>query len=488
MASWSSLIQARSRIRLVTLAIILVLFPLALFLPPDGNEGAAWAQFIGRFHPLAVHLPIALILLVPVLELAGLDERLSHLRSSASFVLGLATIAAAVAAILGWILGRNGGYSGPLITQHMWGGLFLAIVCWVCWTLRSRDQRPDVPYWAGLVIALGLVSWTGYRGGQIAHGENHLLEYMPGALRSILGIPAETAPAPLDVAANTFYYVKIRPVFASHCVTCHGPEKQRSRLRLDSYASVMHGGKHGAVIKPRDAKGSELLRRVTLPPSDDDFMPKEGKRPLSQDEVKLLELWIAGGASATAAVDSIQGAPAGSPAATAETAEVTFPEIDPAAVAQQRAPIQAAVTELQKRFPTALSYESRGSADLIFNASLLGPKFTDKDLEALAPVAGHIVEADFSRSGITDHAATPIAAMRRLRVLRLNNTKIGDATIQALAPLDQLESLSVFETAVTPAILPVVARLPKLRRFYAGETAISRAAAIPPNLKETIVF
>ncbi len=487
MASWSSLIQARSRIRLVTLAIALILLPLALLLPPNGNEGASLAQFIGRFHLLLIHLPIALILLVPVFELAGLNERLSHLRSSASFVLALATIAATISAVLGWILGRNGGYSGPLITQHMWGGVFLPIACWVCWTLRSRDSRPGLPYWACLIAALGLVSWTGYRGGQVAHGENHLFEYMPGPLRSVLGIPAETQ-APADVAGNTFYYVKIRPIFASHCVTCHGPDKQRSRLRLDSYASLMRGGKHGAVIKAGDAKGSELLRRVTLPPSDDDFMPKEGKRPLSADEVKLVELWIAGGASATAAVDSIQGAPTGSAPAAAEPAEVTFPEMDPAAVAQQRAPIQAAVTELQKRFPTALSYESRGSADLIFNASLLGPKFTDNELEALAPVATHIVEADFSRSAITDHAAPAIAAMRRLRVLRLNNTKVGDATIQALAPLDQLESLSVFGTGVTPAILPVVARLPKLRRFYAGETSISRVATIPPSLKERIVF
>ena len=83
---------------------IFIVFALVVFFPPDGNERAEWAQFIGRFHPLAVHFPIALILLVPILELAGRNNRFSYLRLSVGFVLGLATLSATVAAILGWCL------------------------------------------------------------------------------------------------------------------------------------------------------------------------------------------------------------------------------------------------------------------------------------------------------------------------------------------------------------------------------------------------
>jgi hypothetical protein len=50
---------------------ILALVVLAWRLPPDGNEHAHLFQFLGRFHPLVIHLPIALILLVPVLEWVG---------------------------------------------------------------------------------------------------------------------------------------------------------------------------------------------------------------------------------------------------------------------------------------------------------------------------------------------------------------------------------------------------------------------------------
>ena len=129
MTLWGNRISRQFRLGLLTLAPILIVAVLLLLFPPDGNERADWAQFIGRFHPLAVHFPIALILLVPILELAGLNERFSYLRSSASFVLGLATLGATAAAILGWCLGRSGGYSGTLVTQHMWGGISLATIC-----------------------------------------------------------------------------------------------------------------------------------------------------------------------------------------------------------------------------------------------------------------------------------------------------------------------------------------------------------------------
>src|SRR5262249_39607091 len=141
--------------------------------------------------------------------------------------------------------------------------------------------------------------------------------------------------------------------------------KQKGRLRLDTYESLMRGGKHGLMIKAGNAKGSELLRRVSLPPSDDDAMPPQGKRPLSPNQIKLLELWIAAGASSTLPAGGIKDAPTNE----VPVAEVTFPEIDPAAVTQSRAPLASVVSQLKQRFPGILDYESRGSAYLALDAS-----------------------------------------------------------------------------------------------------------------------
>src|ERR1700728_3693023 len=162
----------KTRLGLLTLAPILVLPALIVFLPPDGLERARPAQFLGRFHPLAVHLPIALVLLAPLLELAGRSRRFPDLRASVDFVLALATVSSIGAAILGWCLARSGGYSGRLVTQHMWGGISVAFVCWLCWMLLGyyRSPRAALVYTLALLVAVGLVSWTGYRGGQLAQG------------------------------------------------------------------------------------------------------------------------------------------------------------------------------------------------------------------------------------------------------------------------------------------------------------------------------
>jgi uncharacterized membrane protein len=479
-------ISFRKRLGLLALGCIVLLFALISFLPPDGMERADWAQFIGRFHLLTLHFPIALILLAPILELAGSNKSFLYLRGSVDFVLGLATFSAIGAAFLGWSLARSGGYSGSLVLQHMWGGVFLATVCWCCWMLhgRSFENRLDWKYTAGLVAAVVLVSWTGYRGGQLSQGENDLTQHMPAVLRDWLGIPEEST-GPTAATSTSFFTVRVEPVFAAHCTSCHGPSKRKSRLRLDTYELLMRGGKGGPVIKPGNAQGSEVFHRVTLPPSDDKFMPAEGKRALSADEVKLVELWITAGASPTLAADAIQGAPTN---AVPAVAEVTFAEIDAKAVAQARAPLAAIVAQLQKRFPDALQYESRDSADLVMNASLIGSKFGDDDLQALQPVAGKIVAADFSGTGLTDRSAAAIAAMKRLRALRLMHTKITDATVAVLANLDQLETLNVFGDAVTPAALQLLARLPKLQHLFAGETKIPVDVPVSAAMRGKLSF
>ena len=49
------------------LLVVLILLAAVLGAPPDGVERGEFSQFVGRFHPLAVHLPIALLMLVVVL-------------------------------------------------------------------------------------------------------------------------------------------------------------------------------------------------------------------------------------------------------------------------------------------------------------------------------------------------------------------------------------------------------------------------------------
>jgi len=471
----------------VSLLLLLVLTALLLLASPDGIERASWLQFVGRFHPLSVHFPIALLVLVPVFEILGRKRNLPFLLASVDVLLVLGTGGAIAAAALGWCLARAGGYSGPLVRQHMLGGMLVAVASWLCWWLRPRtgSSAPARIYAALLLASVGLVSFTGYRGGQLAHGANHLTEFMPSPLRRWLG-PAGLVRGAEPVRENpsTFYGARIQPLFEGHCVTCHGQNKHKAGLRLDSYAAAMRGGKHGPVIKPGDLKGSELFHRITLAPTDDDFMPADNKRPLSISEVKLIEAWISGGASRTLAAGAITDTPASHTTA----AEVIFPEGDPDAIAKERESFATILSQVQLRLPNIVEYQSRNSAYVVVNASWRGSKFGDNDVAALAALGPRIVAADFSGTAITDRSARDIAAMKKLRRLRLAHTAITDSTIKELASLDQLESLSIFDTRVTELSLPMFAGLAKLQNVYAGETKIPHGAAVPAQIKDKLVF
>jgi uncharacterized membrane protein len=281
---------------------------LTRILPPDGDSHGHITQFFGRFHPLIIHIPIGLILLVPVLELAGAAAPRAHLRATTQFVLWLATFGALAAAFDGWLLAWSGGYRGALVTRHLWGGIGVAILCLAtAWmrgiaARRQSEGRLHGRAYAFLLVALlGLLTWTSDQGGKITHGDNFLVQYMPGRLRTLFRVAAPpvppTAAAIRPGSASSLYTLRIQPIFNHSCISCHGTEKVKGGLRLDSYSQLMQGGENGAVVEPWRPDKSELLRRVTLSSDDDDFMPNNNKNVLSPAEVKLLQEWIAGGAS-----------------------------------------------------------------------------------------------------------------------------------------------------------------------------------------------
>jgi len=267
----------------------------------------------------------------------------------------------------------------------------------------------------------------------------------PGFAHAVLQTAGlESVP---EASANSFYTVRVAPLFQAHCISCHGATRAKGGLRLDSFAGAMRGGKHGAVVAARDAKDSELLTRVTLPATDDKAMPPSGKAPLNTDEVTVIRLWIAAGASGTLPVGAIKGAPR-------LVAPVKMPQINPAAVAKLRAPLARQVAQLQNRFPGVIQYDSRSSADLVIDASPRREGFGDADLRALAPLRDRIVELNLSGTAVTDASAPALAAMPLLRTLRLTGTHTTGVAVQALSPSKTLRVLAVAQ-ASADALAPL---------------------------------
>lgn len=86
---------------------------------------------------------------------------------------------------------------------------------------------------------------------------------------------------------------EISAIFDERCIMCHSATAGASKgLRLDDYSAALIGSERGAVLIPRDVAGSELIRRlrgVSKP-----RMPFLS-RPLPDDQIDLIESWVAGG-------------------------------------------------------------------------------------------------------------------------------------------------------------------------------------------------
>lgn len=240
---------------------------------------------------------------------------------------------------------------------------------------------------------------------------------------------------PQVAAADSFYVTRVQPVFARHCVGCHGDRMAKADLRLDSFDAAMRGGKHDAVVLAGNAKQSELYVRITLPADDERAMPPSGKEPMTQDEITVVRLWIAQGASGTLA--AIKGAPR-------LIAPIAIPLFDPEAAKKARATYDKLVRVLQARFAGMIAYEARDSGMLEVNAALFGRRFGDAELAALTPLAGAIVRLDLSGTAVSDASAPLLEKMQLLRQLRLLDVPgVTGAALQALPGLKSLKSIAI---------------------------------------------
>jgi len=112
---------------------------------------------------------------------------------------------------------------------------------------------------------------------------------------TVVPLPVPSSmPAPTATPKGGTFVADIQPIFNERCIKCHSGENPPRGLRLDTYGHVLAGGTYRAVILPGDPDGSELVRRIrgeAVP-----RMPFDGPPFLSEEQIHLIETWIALGA------------------------------------------------------------------------------------------------------------------------------------------------------------------------------------------------
>ena len=145
---------------------------------PESKAGGFFVK-LGRLHPVAVHFPIALILMVALAELLNFFRPSTLYDSAARFMLVMAVITSLPTAALGWLFAQGETYDGAEAFYFWWHRFlgigvvpltFLALILrWRC-NSSSSGRRAYALMLALLTIAISI---AGYYGGTLTHGIGH---------------------------------------------------------------------------------------------------------------------------------------------------------------------------------------------------------------------------------------------------------------------------------------------------------------------------
>ncbi len=499
------------------LLIVVFVFGLLMF-PPYFNEVEGLGEpssnvlFVGRFHPIFVHLPVGILVFLCVLELLCLRRKMEEKFGSAALLaLWMGAAGSVLAVLAGIMLSREGGYGRATLNLHQGlaiigtAGILLGLVLRLIG--MATDNRGLVDgYRAVLFFSFGLMGIGAHFGGNMSHGNKYLVEHAPPALaEKIIGMekwmlslvdkpkseepaprpekppapePPPPEPAPPVMAATappppppeatpppaiptdgvtvvggegkTVFDHLILPILEQKCNNCHNEDKSKGDLRMDTYELLMQGGDSGGNIVPGKPDDSLTIQRILLPEDDDEHMPPEGKEQLTPAEVELLRWWIEQGASNTMTVN-----------------ETRFPEAAKSLVEELLAKPTAMTAPAAR--PLASSWLK--VAALIALTSAVNAAEDAKGPPPALQEAVKTVEA-------AGASLLPIAAnSTSYRFTALNVAKeFGDSGLDALAPVaENIVSLDLARTAVTDAGLAKVANMTQLKELRLDNTGVTDA-------------
>ena len=266
--------------------------------------------FLGRFHPVLVHLPIGGLVLLGILEVLSKVPRFKGAAQNNGVIIALVAAASVATALLGWMLSQAGGYDPQLLPLHKWAGFEVAAFCTLAW-LMNWLGCPRA-YRLSLAATLAVLVVASHLGASITHGRDFLTQFAPKPLRALLGGGNRPVVAPVpaaDLAQRPVYKALIQPILERRCSTCHGPEKHKGNLSMESYEALVKGGKDGPPLIAGKAFDSPMIHRLLLPLNDDDHMPPDGKPQPTLVEIAALQWWIDNGAPADKTIGDLKPSP-----------------------------------------------------------------------------------------------------------------------------------------------------------------------------------
>ncbi len=443
--------------------------------------------FLGRFHPLVVHLPIGFLLLAGVFFGLSFIKKFSFLTKVLPIVLFFGALSAILAVVLGLFLANEGGYDAVTLGWHQWMGISVAVICvmGLFWLVeintiktfsleRVEGRLKNNNKYVGIVMVLLmlLISVTGHLGGNLTHGDQYLLKYAPEFLQTFFDdAESNDLNFPVDPDSVLVYEHLIVPILIKKCASCHNENDRKGGLNVTTWEDLLSGGENGTVLERGAPLSSELFKRVSLDPESKKFMPPKGA-PLSYGEVLLVEFWIKNDLSRELAVTDENITPAIKALIEQQyaisTSKKSFIEKEKVMKAEEKA-----LASLRSRgFQINQLGEDTNFLEVVAKDSV-----TKEKIEALLMVSDQVTWLDLSSSGMQDAWMETVGSLKNLTRLELDGNPLSEAGIIFLEPLEHLESLNLHSTKVNDKALLKLVRLSELKRLYLWNTLVSNETA-----------
>ncbi|WP_422083478.1 c-type cytochrome domain-containing protein [Ulvibacterium sp.] len=405
----------------------------------------AW---IGRWHPLILHFPIVLLLIAIFLGLTG--------KKIPRILLTIAVISALLTAISGFFLGKETGSKGDLLFWHQWLGGALALLAALWYGLEGLQIGKQIYTKIIQVVIVGLIVLTGHYGGMITHGQD------------FLALPEEKKQDIIPKNPLVYGHV-VNRILEEKCVKCHNPNKKKGELLMTDLAGLLKGGEGGNTLIPGNPEESEMIRRLYLPMEDEEHMPPEGERPLADNEIRILEQWIALGASDTLRLNHLEGS---------QPLAVLIKEMmEPDPMEKWTALPKVADSTLSNLASDYLTITRlAGATDALKVNVYMPPQYDARMLLDLAPVNRNIVELDLSGLPIGEKELGFAANCPNLEWLEIDRTPITDVQVDTLRNLSKLRLLKVYETDIGDRSISFFKEWENLKSLYIWGTQVSESA------------
>lgn len=441
-------------INLIFFIQVLLLF---LLFFEDRIQLPAWLQVAGRMHPMVLHVPIGILILLFVFMMLRNTFQKKQFRKIMLVCLMLTSLSASVTALFGFFLSIGGDYGAYTLQQHKISGVALSVITFFILAWYQNVKKGKIVFYSSVVFSIVVLVLAGHTGSILTHGENFVLAPVTHKTEERLNI--ETA---------SLYQLAVMPVLEKKCFSCHNDSKAKGKLIMTSVDKFKQGGENGKTLIEGNPDSSRMIKYIHLPLDHDDHMPPDGKPQLNEFEISLLEAWIQAGADFEKKMsDFAEGDTLKKLATTAINAIIKKENLKQYTF---KAASEDVIRKMNTPFRTVFPlYQNSAALQADF---FVKESFQISSLEELKEVKDQLVVLNLSKMPVTDADLSIVGQFKNLEKINLNFTSVKGDGLANLKSLTQLQSLSLSGTTVTKVALNSILSLPALTEVFIWNTPI----------------